>query len=161
MVNARRSFSSNRTSLIAIALILMFAIATLFLTHPQTTSLNLSPVAGLISLKAMAADAIPYDIAVANAKPTLIEFYADWCTTCQSLAPTLQSLHEEFGSQVNFVMLDIDDPKWSQQIQQFHATGVPQLTLLKADQTVSDTFVGKVPKPLLIQCLQTLISQVS
>ena len=157
-MNDDRPFALNRMIAIAIALIVMFAIATVLLTRPQTTSFNLSPVAGLMALKALAQDAIPYDVAMTNAKPTLIEFYADWCTTCQALAPTLRSLHDELGGQINFVMLNIDDPQWGRQIQKFHATGVPQLTLLQADQTVADTIVGKIPKSILMQRLQMLIS---
>ena len=158
MTHTHRPLGMNRIGAIAIALVAIFAIATFFLTRPQTASLKLSPVAGLMSLKALAQDAVPYDVAMTNAKPTVIEFYADWCTTCQALAPSLQSLHDELGAQINFVMLNIDDPQWSRQIQQFHATGVPQLTLLQADQTVADTFVGKVPKSILMQHLQMLIS---
>ena len=158
MMNAHRPSALKRTGAIAIGLVVIFAIATFFLTRPQAASFNLSPVAGLVALKALAHDAIPYDLAMSNGKPTLIEFYADWCTTCQALAPTLQSLHDAFGGQINFVMLNIDDPQWGQPIHQFHATGVPQLTLLKADQTIVDTFVGKVPKSILIQRLQMLSS---
>ncbi|MDJ0708631.1 MAG: thioredoxin domain-containing protein [Leptolyngbyaceae cyanobacterium MO_188.B28] len=157
MTNAR-PFGINRIGAIAMALVAVFAIATVFLTRPQTASFSLSPVSGLMSLKALAQDAVPYDLAMANAKPTVIELYADWCTTCQALAPSMQSLHDELGGQVNFVMLNIDDPQWSRQIQQFHATGVPQLNFLLADQTVVDTMVGKVPKSILMQRLQMLIS---
>ncbi|MCG8364573.1 MAG: thioredoxin domain-containing protein, partial [Pseudanabaenales cyanobacterium] len=82
----------------------------------------------------------------------------DWCATCQALAPNLQSLHDEFGAQINFVMLNVDDPQWSRQIQPFHAVGVPQLTLLQADQAIADTFVGKVPNSILMQHLPMLIS---
>ena len=156
MTNAR-PVGMNRIGVIAIALVAVFAIATVFLTRPQTDPLNFSPVSGLMSLKALAQDAVPYDVAMANSKPTVIEFYADWCATCQALAPSMQSLHDELGRQINFVMLNIDDPQWSRQIQQFRATGVPQLTLLQADQTVANTFVGKVPKSILVQHLQMLI----
>ncbi len=132
-----------------IALVIVFAIAAFGLTRPITDSASLSPVAGLMALKASAQAAMPYEIAIANGKPTLIEFYADWCTTCQSMASSLSALHQDFGTSINFVMLNIDDPQWRDQVQQFQVRGVPHLALVTRDQVVADTFIGKVPKTVL------------
>jgi thiol-disulfide isomerase/thioredoxin len=146
-------------SLVAGLLIALFAIGTIFLTRPQTPVSSLSPVAGLMSLKAMAQTATPYDQAMANPQPTLIEFYADWCTTCQALAPTLATLHGEYGDRINFVMLNIDDPQWNPQIKQFQVSGVPHLALIGSENDLADTFIGKVPKSLLSQSLDTLLTR--
>ena len=151
----------DRVNRLRIALVAVFAIATFFLTRPQTSASSLSPVSGLMALKAMAAAAMPYEQAMANQRPTLIEFYADWCTTCQGLAPTLQALHGELGSQVNFVMLNIDAPQWSHQVKQFQVSGVPRLVLLNRDHSVADSFIGKVPKPLLLSRLTDLLGNAS
>ena len=148
----------KKPTLIAIAVVALFAIATLFLTRPGTTLQSASPVSGLVALKATAQEAIPYETALANQKPTIIEFYANWCTTCQALAPTLQSVHHQFGEQVNFVMLNIDDPQWQEPVQQFHVNGVPYLALLNADCTVARTFVGKVPQQILAKQVTELLS---
>lgn len=143
---------------LAAAVVGGFAIATLLLTRANGGGPLLSPLSGLMALKATAQIAMPYDQALANARPTLVEFYADWCTTCQAMAPTLQALHDQYGPQINFVMLDIDDPLWSEPVEQFQVKGVPQLTLLRADQTVADTLIGKVPKPLLAEKLGALLN---
>ena len=147
----------KRVNRFAIALVALFAIATFWLTHPETPAQPFSAVSGLMTLSAAAQEALPYPVALANQKPTLIEFYADWCTTCQALAPTLQALQHQFGDQVNFVMLNIDDPHWQEQVQQFRVTGVPHLTLLEADQTLADTLVGKVPQLILADRLTALL----
>lgn len=148
-----------RRNWMAIALVLGFAIAAFFLTRPQAAATGLSPVAGLMTLKASAQTAMPYDQAMANPNPTLVEFYANWCTTCQAIAPTLEAVHTQFGDQLNFVMLNIDDPQWREQVQQFRVSGVPHLTLLGADQSLVDTFVGKVPKAVITQSLADLLGQ--
>ena len=146
------------SNLVAGLLIVIFAIGTLLLTRPQTSASSLSPVSGLMALKAMAQTATPYGQALANPQPTLIEFYADWCTTCQALAPAIESLHGEYGDRINFVMLNIDDPQWHPQVQQFQVSGVPHLALVTSDNALADTFIGKVPKSLLSQSLDTLLS---
>lgn len=158
MTTNQPTSSQYRNSVIAIALVVLFAIAAFFLTRPQTGSGSVSSVSGLMSLKASAQSAMPYNVAMGNQKPTLIEFYADWCTTCQGLAPTLVAAHDEFSPAVNFVMLDIDDPQWRSQVQEFHVSGVPHLFLLDENHTVTDTFVGNVPKSVLRDRISSLIN---
>lgn len=146
----------NKRSLWTIALIFTFAIAAFWLTHPLTNPQGLSPVSGLVTLKASARSALPYERAIANGQPTLIEFYADWCTTCQAMAPTLETVHTQYPA-VNFVMLNIDDPQWHEQVQQFNVTGVPHLVLQDGEGAIAQTFVGKVPKSVLTQQLEQLL----
>ncbi|MEO1094156.1 MAG: thioredoxin domain-containing protein [Cyanobacteria bacterium J06638_28] len=155
-MTVNRTFNSSdprKPGFLTIAVVAIFAIAAIFLTRPVTSLQSLSPVSGLMTLKAAAQTAMPYEVAIANPQPTLIEFYADWCTTCQAMAPTLQSVHEQFGDRTNFVMLNIDDPQWQPQIKQFGVSGVPHLVLLNGDQTSADAFIGKVPKSVLAQRL--------
>ena len=150
---------------IAIAPILMPVLGLLaagliafIITQPAAPVGSFTPLSGLISLKTMAAEAVPYEQSLASGKPTLIEFYADWCTTCQGMAPTLASLHEQYGSQVNFVMLDIDSPQWADQIAAYGASGVPQFTLLDVDHQEHNTWVGKVPKAIMAEAFDNVLS---
>ncbi|MEC4983055.1 MAG: thioredoxin domain-containing protein [Oscillatoria sp. PMC 1068.18] len=132
------------------ALLALVFVAGIFLANrADVAAISNSTVTGLAVMKEMAKDTVPYQVAVSNNKPTLIEFYADWCTTCQSLAPTLKSFHQEYGRKVNFVMLNVDDPQWRDVIKKYRVTGVPQLTFLAADRENSKTFIGKVPQEIL------------
>ena len=152
------SWGSFRAKLGAIAVIATFAVVAFFITHPEQPLQNLSPLSGLMSLKAAAQDATPYEVAIANQKPTLVEFYADWCTTCQAMAPTWQSIHQQMGDQVNFVMLDVDDPQWLEQIRQFRVNGVPHFALINAEQVLIDTFTGKIPKQVITSRVADLLA---
>ena len=38
-------------------------------------------------LSTMAEEAVPLEVALSNGKPSLVEFYANWCMSCQTMAP--------------------------------------------------------------------------
>lgn len=134
-------------------------VATVLLTRPAATVMSMTPLSGLMTLKSLAAESVPYEVALTSPKPTLIEFYADWCTTCQSMSATVNSLHEQYGAQMNFVMLDIDDPQWADQVEAFSASGVPQFTLLNSRHQSVHTWVGKVPKPIFTDAFTPLLGE--
>ncbi len=117
-----------------------------------------SSLTGLAALRASAQEATPYAAAIANGKPTVIEFYADWCGTCQGLAQTMRSLATEYSDRINIVMLNIDDPQWINLVETHHVTGVPQLTALNADHRVQRYLVGAVPKPILTDLFEQLLA---
>ena len=144
----RKSISFLITITLLLSLNLVF-------TFPAK-ALGNSPLSGLITLKAMAKEAIPYDKAIANNKPTLLEFYADWCTTCQGMSSTVKNLADRYNNQVNLVMLNIDDPQWDNLVQQYKVTGIPQYTFIDAETNTVDTLIGKVPQAIMAQVFEEL-----
>jgi thiol:disulfide interchange protein len=146
-----------RLGIYLVTVIVILAIAGTFLaSRSAELAIPHSAVAGLAAMREMTHLAVPYDLALANDKPTLVEFYADWCTTCQGMAPILHHLHQQYGEAVNFVMLNIDDPQWAEQIDHYQVTGVPKLLFLDADRNVAKTFVGKVPETVLQQVFEQI-----
>jgi thiol-disulfide isomerase/thioredoxin len=137
---------------------LFFFFSTAFFLSPLSAAAMPLSLTGIASLRDMAQQSMPYENALRNGKPTLIEFYADWCTSCQSLAPTINYFHQQYGSQVNFVMLNVDDPQWSQQVQQYQVAGVPQFFFMRSDRTVMKTLVGRVPDSILAQLFKQLVN---
>ncbi|MEM6254067.1 MAG: thioredoxin domain-containing protein [Cyanobacteria bacterium P01_D01_bin.156] len=132
-------------------------IVTLFITRPAATSTSFAPLSGLVTLKAMANESVAYGDAIASEKPIFLEFYADWCTTCQGMSGTIADLHQTYGNNIEFVMLDIDDPQWAPQVLEYGASGVPQFTLLNGHHEEVNTWVGKVPKPILANVFEQLV----
>ncbi|NEP50084.1 MAG: thiol:disulfide interchange protein, partial [Moorea sp. SIO3C2] len=112
-MNSEKGKLRAKLSIVVGIITVVFAAGTFFLTRSDLSSLSTSTVAGLALIKTMVKQSVPYDVALSNNKPTLIEFYADWCTTCQSMAPILNKLHQQYGETVNWVMLNIDDPQWA------------------------------------------------
>ncbi|MDJ0648143.1 MAG: thioredoxin domain-containing protein [Xenococcaceae cyanobacterium MO_188.B19] len=139
--------------LITIALVLSFNL--MFPLSAQ--AMGNSPLKGLVTLKAMAKEAIPYDMAIANDKPTLLEFYADWCTTCQGMSPTVKNLADKYSDRVNLVMLNIDDPQWNNLVQKYQVTGIPQYTFIDAETKTVDTLIGKVPQTIMAQVFDQVV----
>ena len=73
------------------------------------------------------------------------------------MSSTVTKLHQQYGQQINFVMLDIDNPQWARQVEYYRATGIPQFSLLDSSGQSVDTWVGKVPSSILAETLKTVI----
>lgn len=123
---------------------------------PQVFALNFQPssLTGLATMRKMAKESIAYQEAIDNNKSTLLEFYADWCTTCQGMSPIIHSLETEYSDRINLVMLNIDDPQWQKLIEEYQVVGVPQFTFLDRNQQIIDTLVGRVPKQIMAQIFE-------
>lgn len=117
-----------------------------------------SSLTGLATLRHTAQMTQPYDQAIATSQPLLIEFYANWCTTCQAIAPTVAQLHRDYGDRVGFVMVDIDDPQWREPVQAHHVMGVPHWVALDRGRSVVATAVGEVPRPVMQRWINDLLT---
>lgn len=109
------------------------------------------------SLSELAAEAVPLDTALHNGKPTLVEFYADWCTTCQTMAPDIGQLEQTYGNDINFVMLNVDNPKWLPEVTAFEVDGIPHFIFMNDQGSIMANAVGLQPRSILAADLQALI----
>ncbi len=128
-----------RNSLIAIAAVILAA--GLFLANQSRTAST--------SLAALAEGSVPWEEAQTNAKPSLVEFYADWCTSCRSMAPVLARLKQEFAQHVNFVMLNVDNPKWLPELSRYQVNGIPHFLFLDAQGELLGSAIGEQPESVL------------
>ena len=53
---------------------------------------------------------VDFDLSKTN-KPVLMNFWATWCPPCRMEMPGLQSLYEEYGDKVDFVMINLGETK--------------------------------------------------
>jgi thiol-disulfide isomerase/thioredoxin len=126
---------------------LLIAIAAIVLAAAFAFSLKTQ--ANATSLPAMAKASVPLEVALQNGKPTLMEFYADWCSSCQHMAPTLAELKQQYGDRVNFVMLNVDNEKWLPEIVSYRVDGIPHFVYLNGAQESVAQAIGEQPASVM------------
>ena len=94
-------------------------------------------------LKSFGELSVDPEIAFTNNKPTFLEFYAEWCEVCKEMAPKVSNLKEEYGNDINFVFLNVDNQKWDNYIRKFDVNGIPQVNLFDRNGNLKSTFIGK------------------
>ncbi len=80
-------------------------------------------------LDQLARKSIAPEAALSNGKPTLLEFYADWCEVCREMAPSMLELESKIGDQIDFVLLNVDNDSWQDLIYLYGVNGIPQINL--------------------------------
>ena len=108
------------------------------------------------SLETQAKQAQPIDIALSNGKPTLMEFYANWCTSCQAMAPDLAAIKAEFSDRINFSMLNVDNTKWLPEVTKYRVDGIPHFVFFDNKGEVLAQAIGEQPRQILTAKLTAL-----
>ena len=94
-------------------------------------------------------ESVDIDVALQNEKPTVLEFYADWCEVCKSSAPYVFEVEKGNKKDVNFVMMNIDNAKWTQEMDDYDVDGIPHLEFLDGENKSKGALIGKFPKEVL------------
>ena len=82
---------------------------------------------------------------------TLVDFWAEWCGPCKALAPTLESIADQYVGKVKVYKLNVDENPDS--AQKYRIRGIPTVLVLKNGQIV-DQLVGNQPKDAFVSLIE-------
>ena len=84
-------------------------------------------------LDQLARNSLLPDQALSNGKPTVFEFYADWCEACKEMAPDMINVKKQNSNKVNVVLLNVDNSRWVDLIDKYDVNGIPKLTFFNKE----------------------------
>ncbi|MCX8108093.1 MAG: thioredoxin [Verrucomicrobiae bacterium] len=88
-------------------------------------------------------------------QPVLVDFYATWCPPCRALAPTLDSIANEFAGRAKVVKINVDDAP--ELAADYGITSIPTLIFFK-DGNIVESIVGAVSQRVLRSKLNSLVT---
>ena len=79
-------------------------------------------------------------------KPVLVDFWAEWCGPCKSIAPTLDEISNEMSDNITVAKINIDEnPNIAQE---YNIRSIPALMIFK-DGKLHAEMMGAIPKSQL------------
>ena len=61
--------------------------------------------------------------------PVLVDFYAEWCSPCKTMNPTLKNIKKHFGDKLKIIKINVD--KNQQVANKFQVKGIPTFILFQ------------------------------
>ena len=76
------------------------------------------------------------------------------------MAPKVSALKEEYGKDINFVFLNVDNQKWENYVRKFDVNGIPQVNLFDRKGNLKSTLIGKQERLTIKESIDSLEREV-
>ena len=89
-------------------------------------------------------------------KPTLVDFWAEWCGPCKQIGPVLEEISNEMSNDIIIAKHNIDENP--NQPTKYGVRGIPTLMFFKEGKLI-DTKVGSLPKSSLTEWINSFLDK--
>jgi len=87
--------------------------------------------------------------------PAIIDFYADWCGPCKTVAPILEELQAEYGDKLNIYKVNTEEQKELAGV--FGIQSIPSLLFIPKEGQ-PQMAMGALPKETFKQAISEVLS---
>ena len=93
-----------------------------------------------------------------SSRPVLVDFWAQWCTPCRMLAPTVEAVAQQYNETATVVKLNVDDNPST--AQRYGIKGIPTLILFSGGKEV-ERVVGATSKESISRMIEKHVTVAS
>ena len=94
------------------------------------------------------------DDVIQASEPVVVDFWAEWCSPCKMIAPSLEEIASEMDGKVKIAKLNVDENQ--QTAMKYGVRSIPTLIMFKNGEPAS-TQVGAAPKGKLVDWIKASI----
>lgn len=84
--------------------------------------------------------------------PVLVDFWAEWCGPCKMIAPTVETVAQEFAGKIKVAKVNVDEN--SKISSDYSIRGIPTLLLFNNGKIIA-TRTGALTKSQLVDFINT------